>query len=139
MAALGREPDGPVLATIGWYAPIGSESSPIIQFFDSMGWHKLAERSLEFFLDRQREDGFIQNFGGYQLETGPALWTMGEHYRYTRDDGLGAADPAQAAQGLRLPAGVARAEQDARSCAARATGCSTARWPIPRTSSTPSC
>ena len=85
IAALGREPDGPVLATIGWYAPIGSESAPIIQFFDSMGWHDLAERSLEFFLERQRADGFIQNFGGYQLETGPALWTMGEHYRYTRD------------------------------------------------------
>lgn len=85
IAALGREPNGPVLATIGWYAPIGSESSPIIQFFDGMGWHKLAERSLEFFLARQRADGFIQNFGGYQLETGPALWTMGEHFRYTRD------------------------------------------------------
>jgi len=86
LVALGREPDGTVLATIGWYSPIGSESAPIIQFFDSMGWHKLAERSLQFFLDRQRADGFMQNFGGYQLETGPALWTMGEHYRYTRDD-----------------------------------------------------
>jgi hypothetical protein len=85
IAALGREPDGPVLATIGWYSPIGSESSPIIQFFDAMGWHKLAERSIEFFLARQREDGFIQNFAGYQLETGPALWTMGEHFRYTGD------------------------------------------------------
>ncbi|MFB3894092.1 MAG: hypothetical protein ACE15C_18980 [Phycisphaerae bacterium] len=87
IVAYGREPRGSVLATIGWYAPIGSESSPIIQFFDSMGWHGLAERSLNFFLDRQRSDGFIQNFGGYQLETGPALWSMGEHYRYTRDDG----------------------------------------------------
>jgi hypothetical protein len=85
VAALGKEPDGDVLATIGWYSPIGSESSPIIQFFDSMGWHALAERSLNFFLDRQREDGFMQNFNGYQLETGPALWSMGEHYRYTRD------------------------------------------------------
>jgi hypothetical protein len=85
LVALGQEPNGSVLATIGWYAPIGSESSPIIQFFDSMGWHSLAERSLNFFLDRQRDDGFIQNFGGYQLETGPALWTMGEHYRYTQD------------------------------------------------------
>jgi hypothetical protein len=85
IAALGREPAGPVLATIGWYAPIGSESSPIIQFFDTMGWHSLAERSIEFFLARQRADGFIQNFAGYQLETGPALWTMGEHFRYTRD------------------------------------------------------
>lgn len=86
LVALGKEPDGNVLATIGWYGPIGSESSPIIQFFDSMGWHSLAERSLNFFLDRQREDGFIQNFGGYQLETGSALWSMGEHYRYTRDE-----------------------------------------------------
>ncbi|HOB91134.1 MAG: hypothetical protein WBH35_10105 [Bacillota bacterium] len=85
IAAIGREPDGPVLATIGWYSPIGSESSPIIQFFDSMGWHSLAERCIDFFLRRQRDDGFIQNFGGYQLETGPVLWTMGEHFRYTRD------------------------------------------------------
>jgi hypothetical protein len=86
IAALGKEPDGAVLAMIGWYAPIGSESAPIIQFFDSMGWHSMAERSLQFFLDRQRADGFIQNYGGYQLETGPALWSMGEHYRYTRDE-----------------------------------------------------
>jgi hypothetical protein len=86
LVALGREPAGPVLATIGWYSPIGSESAPIIQFFDSMGWHALAERSLQFFLDRQRVDGFIQNFGGYQLETGPVLWSLGEHYRYTRDE-----------------------------------------------------
>jgi hypothetical protein len=50
-----------------------------------MRWHNVAERSLQFFLDRQRADGFIQNFGGYQLETGPALWSMGEHFRYTRD------------------------------------------------------
>ncbi len=85
IVTLGKEPAGPALATIGCYAPIGSESSPIIQFFDSMGWHKLAQRSLDFFLARQREDGFIQNFGGYQLETGPALWSMGEHFRYTHD------------------------------------------------------
>ena len=81
----GLEPNGPVGATIGVYSPIGSESSPIIQFYDSVGWHKLAERSLQFFLDKQHENGFIQNFGGYMLETGGALWSMGEHYRYTRD------------------------------------------------------
>ncbi|OGV54771.1 MAG: hypothetical protein A2017_16070 [Lentisphaerae bacterium GWF2_44_16] len=85
IAALGTEPDGPVAATIGWYSPIGSESAPIIQYFDSAGCHKLAERSIDFFLKRQREDGFIQNFARYQLETGPVLWTMGEHFRYTRD------------------------------------------------------
>jgi len=86
IAACGAEPDGNVAATIGWYSPIGSESAPIIQFFDSMGWHELARRCIQFFLDRQRPDGFIQNFSGYQLETGAVLWTIGEHYRYTRAD-----------------------------------------------------
>ncbi len=86
LATLGREPDGPALATIGWYSPIGTESAPIIQFFDSMGWHALAARCIQFFLERQRPDGFIQNFAGYESETGPLLWTLGEHYRYTRDD-----------------------------------------------------
>ena len=85
LVAYGTEPDGPVLPTIGVYSPIGSESAPIIQFFDTMGWPSLAERAIEFFLLRQREDGFIQNFGGYQLETGPVLWSMGEHFRYGRD------------------------------------------------------
>ncbi|MCG3147439.1 MAG: hypothetical protein PCFJNLEI_00879 [Verrucomicrobiae bacterium] len=86
MITYGLEPSGTTGATIGWYSPIGSESSPIIQFYDSVGWHKLAERSLQFFLDKQHENGFIQNFGGYMLETGGALWSMGEHYRYTRDE-----------------------------------------------------
>ncbi len=86
LVALGREPDGPVLPTIGWYSPIGTESAPIIQFFDSMGWHDLAARCIQFFLERQRPDGFIQNFARYESETGPLLWTLGEHYRYTRDD-----------------------------------------------------
>ena len=86
VVAYGREPKGSITANIGVYCPIGSESSPIIQFFDSMGWHDVARRALHYFLDKQHEDGFIQNFGGYMLETGPALWSMGEHYRYTRDE-----------------------------------------------------
>ena len=53
---------------------------------DSMWWHDTARRALMYFLDKQHEDGFIQNFGGYMLETGAALWSMGEHYRYTRDN-----------------------------------------------------
>ncbi len=85
LATLGREPDGPALATIGWYSPIGTESAPIIQFFDSMGWHKLAERCIDFFFARQQPSGFIQNFARYESETGPLLWTAGEHFRYTRD------------------------------------------------------
>jgi len=53
---------------------------------DSMGWHKVARRAAMYFLDKQHEDGFIQNFGQYTLETGAALWTLGEHYRLTRDE-----------------------------------------------------
>lgn len=86
LISYGLEPAGTVGATIGVYSPIGSESSPIIQFYDSAGWHTLAERSLQYFLDKQHDNGFIQNFGGYMLETGAALWSLGEHYRYTRDD-----------------------------------------------------
>lgn len=86
LVAYGKEPTGSIAATIGIYSPIGSESAPIIQFFDSMGWHKVAERAIGYFLEKQHKDGFIQNFGNYMLETGPALWTMGEHYRYTHND-----------------------------------------------------
>lgn len=83
----GLEPDSALSAEIGLhYSPIGSESAPIIQFFDSMGCHDMAVRSLQFFLDRQRDDGFIQVFyGDYMIETGAVLWSMGEHYRYTKD------------------------------------------------------
>lgn len=86
LVAYGREPDGPVVPAIGVYTAIGSESSPIIQFMDSMGWHSLAARALDYFLAKQHPDGFMQNFGGYMLETGAVLWSMGEHYRYTRDE-----------------------------------------------------
>lgn len=86
ISTLGRESEGPLLATPGSYAPIGSESAPIILYYDSMGWHDVARRSLMFFLQRQREDGFLQNFNNYQLETGPVLWTVAEHYRHTRDE-----------------------------------------------------
>lgn len=81
----GLEPEGNLAPTIGVYSPIGSESSPIIQFLDSMGRHDVARRSLMYFLEKQHSDGFMQNFDSYMLETGAALWSIGEHYRYTRD------------------------------------------------------
>ncbi|MEO6002434.1 MAG: hypothetical protein ABIZ04_11855 [Opitutus sp.] len=83
----GHQPPAPLLPAIGVYTAIGSESAPIIQFMDSMGWHDDAARALDFFLEKQHDDGFIQNFNGYMLETGAVLWTLGEHYRYTHDDG----------------------------------------------------
>lgn len=86
LVTYGLEPNGTLAPTIGIYGPIGSESSPIIQFMDSMGWHDEARRALGYFLDKQHDSGFMQNFSGYMLETGTALWSMGEHYRYTRDD-----------------------------------------------------
>ncbi|MBP8257262.1 MAG: hypothetical protein KAX37_08040 [Opitutaceae bacterium] len=86
LVSYGREPDGALLPAIGIYTAIGSESAPIIQFMDSMGWHTTAARAIDFFLEKQHDNGFMQNFNGYMLETGAVLWTMGEHYRYTRDD-----------------------------------------------------
>ena len=85
LVAYGNEPEGTLAPTIGIYSPIGTESSPIIQYFSSMGWHDVARRSLQYFIDKQHEDGMIQNFGGYMVETGAALWSMGEYFRYTRD------------------------------------------------------
>ncbi|MFC3802568.1 hypothetical protein [Cohnella sp. GCM10012308] len=85
LVSYGLEPGGTVVPTIGVYTAIGSESSPIIQFMESMGWNDVAERALRFFLDKQHDDGLMQNYGGYMLETGAALWSLGEHYRYTRD------------------------------------------------------
>lgn len=81
----GNEPDEPVAPTVGRYSPIGSESSPIIQYFDSMGRGDLARRCLMYFIKKQHDDGFMQNFRTYMLETGAVLWNIGEHYRYTRD------------------------------------------------------
>jgi hypothetical protein len=81
----GTEPDSTLAPSIGVYSPIGTESAPIIQFYASMGWHDIAKRSLQYFLDKQHDDGMIQNFGGYMVETGAALWSMGEYYRYTND------------------------------------------------------
>lgn len=85
LVTYGDEPDGTLAPCIGVYSPIGTESSPIIQFYNSMGLHDNAKRSLMYFLDKQHEDGMIQNFGGYMVETGAALWSMGEYYRYTKD------------------------------------------------------
>lgn len=82
----GREPAGPVAPTVGVYAPIGSESAPILQIMDAIGRTRLAERMLHYFLAKQHDDGFMQNFHGYMLETGAVLWSMGEHFRTTRDE-----------------------------------------------------
>ncbi len=78
--------EGTLGPAVGSYSPIGTESAPIIQYFDSMGWHDVARRCIQYFLEKQHDNGFMQNFFDYMPETGAVLWTMGEHYLYTRDD-----------------------------------------------------
>jgi hypothetical protein len=85
LVTYGNDPAGALAPAIGVYSPIGTESSPIIQFYNSMGLPDIARRSLMYFLDKQHDDGMIQNFGGYMVETGAALWSMGEYFRYTKD------------------------------------------------------
>lgn len=81
----GCEPDGALAANCGVYSPIGTESAPIIQYYESLGWFDEARRCLKYFLETQQEDGRIVNFFGYTVETGAVLWSVGEYYRYTRD------------------------------------------------------
>lgn len=77
--------DEPVAPAIGIYAPIGSESGPIIQYFDSVGLTELAARCLDFFYAKQHEDGLMINFCGYMLETGAVLYNTGLHVAMTGD------------------------------------------------------
>lgn len=85
LVTYGLEPDGTLNPSDGAYSGLGSETTRNIAFFDSMGWHDIARRSLDFFLKKQHEDGFMQNFEGYMIECGTVLWSLGEHYRYTCD------------------------------------------------------
>lgn len=85
LVTYGSEPNGTVTPTIGIYSSIGTESAPLTLFYNSMGWNQVAKRSLNFFLDKQHEDGFMQNFMSYMVETGAALWAMNEYFKYTHD------------------------------------------------------
>lgn len=85
LITFGQEPSGVLAANVGIYSPIGTESSPIIQYYLSMGWEEQAKRSLMYFLDTQQDNGLIANYSGYMVETGAVLWNIGEYYRYTRD------------------------------------------------------
>lgn len=81
----GNEPDGNLTPNVGYFGPIGTESAPIIQFYSSMGWKDIAKRSLNYFLDKQQQDGSIRNYQNYTGETGAVLWSLGEYFRYTND------------------------------------------------------
>ncbi|HTO02343.1 MAG TPA: hypothetical protein VL069_01515, partial [Opitutus sp.] len=86
LVTYGAEPNGTLAPSIGVYSPIGTESAPIILYYASVGLHDMARRSVMYFLEKQYPDGLIQNFSDYMVETGAALWVVGEYHRYTGDD-----------------------------------------------------
>jgi hypothetical protein len=66
------------------YGPLESESCSVIRGMGMNGQEDFARRSLEFFLQKCSPAGFITT--GYTLVgTGEILWTLGEHYEWTRD------------------------------------------------------
>lgn len=85
LIAFGNNPDGAVAPCVGVYTPIGTESTPIIHYLASMGDLTLATRSVMYFLERQRPDGFMQNFSDYMSETGLGIRNAAELYKFTRD------------------------------------------------------
>lgn len=85
LICFGNEPEEPVAPAVGVYTPIGTESTPIIHYMESMGDNQLARRAVEYFVKKQRPDGFMQNFSNYMSETGLGLWNIAEHYRFTKD------------------------------------------------------
>ena len=85
LITFGEEPDGALAANVGMYSPIGTESAPIILYYLSMGWHDVAKRVLNYFMETQRPNGHIQNYQDYESETGAVLWIVGEYMRYTND------------------------------------------------------
>ena len=85
LITFGEEPNGALAPNVGSYSPIGTESAPIILYYLSMGWHDVAKRALNYFMETQRPNGHIQNYQNYESETGSVLWIIGEYMRYTND------------------------------------------------------
>ncbi|MGQ9729968.1 MAG: NPCBM/NEW2 domain-containing protein [Candidatus Zipacnadales bacterium] len=67
------------------YGPLESEAHSIILGMDLLGHHDFARRSLEFFIRRYNEAGYLTT-GYTMMGTGWHLWTLAEHYWLTRDE-----------------------------------------------------
>ncbi len=66
------------------YGPLESEANSIIRGMGMLGHGEFAARSLDYFIERYSPEGFLTT--GYTLMgTGWHLWTLGRHYRLTRD------------------------------------------------------
>ncbi len=102
--ATGRARNGrrPLGVSVDCFGPIGSESAPIIEFFDAMGRHRLVERAIEYFFNEQREDGQIMGFARYESETGPVLALVGNHLRYSGNSACSPLLPEAGCAGISL-------------------------------------
>lgn len=66
------------------YGPLESEAHSIVYGMDLMGWHEFSKKSLEYFISKYNDAGYLTT--GYTLMgTGWHLWTLAEHYRLTRN------------------------------------------------------
>ena len=66
------------------YGPLESEAHSIVRGMDMLGHSEFAQRSLDFFISKYNDAGFLTT--GYTLMgTGWHLWTLGEHYELTHD------------------------------------------------------
>lgn len=66
------------------YGPLESESNSIIRGMDFLGYHDFAQRSLDFFIHRYNDAGYLTT-GYTMMGTGWHLWMLGEHYALTKD------------------------------------------------------
>jgi hypothetical protein len=66
------------------FGPLESEAHSIIYGMDLMGFHDFSQRSLDFFLNQFKPEGYLTT--GYTLMgMGQHLWTLGEHFRLSED------------------------------------------------------
>ena len=66
------------------YGPLESEAHSIIRGMDLMGHEDFARRSLDFFINKYNQAGYLTT--GYTvMGTGWHLWTLAEHYQLTKD------------------------------------------------------
>jgi len=85
LITLGKNKTGALLPKVGVYTAIGSESIPIVEFYDSVGLHDVARRCVDSFFEFQEADGRINPYSHYDIETGAVLFLAERHFAYTQD------------------------------------------------------
>ena len=119
----------PVAPTIGVYSPIGSESSPIIQFFDSMGWHDLARARARLLPGQAARRRLHPELRRLHARDRPGALDHGRALPLHARRRVGARDQGPSCSRRATTCSPGASGTSARSCAAAATACWTARWP----------